>query len=126
MPIAEKKVQPSYPNELVEIAQQVGYKAANLEFLDKILLEFRAQEQNHIAIEVPKHISISNQAITSHLEQYASNWRNQWDEFCETQGNDENLKPEALAKLKEIQANIHQAFTGSKVLEIKNLDQNES
>lgn len=124
MPTEEINTQPSYPEELIQIAKKKGYKAANLEFLDKILLEFSAEEQNNINIVIPKHISISNQAITDHIDQYSFDWKEKWDQFCELQGNDENLKPEAIAKLKEIQVSIRQAFI-DKTLEIENLDQAE-
>ena len=126
MPITEAKVQPAYPEELVQIAKEKGYKAANLDFLDKLLLEFKASAQGNINIEVPKHISISNQDITAHLNQYAPKWQEQWVKFCELQGSDENLGPEAITKLAEIQASIKQAFTGSKTLKTEDLDQAEN
>lgn len=76
----------SYPQELIDLAKENGYKAANLQFLDQILLEFNEHQGEGIAIQVPKHISVSNQKIISHLNEYAPLWIEKWQEFTEAQG----------------------------------------
>lgn len=68
----------SYPQELIDLAKESGYKAANLQFLDQILLEFNEIQGDGIEIQVPKHISISNQKIISHLNKYAPLWQEKW------------------------------------------------
>jgi hypothetical protein len=104
--------QKNYPEELISLAKENGYKAANLDFLDSILLEFNEQSKASIAIEVPKHISISNKNIVAHLNNHASLWQEKWQEFCQLQGDlNDNLEPTAIIKLKEIQEIIHAAFS---------------
>ncbi len=101
----------SYPQELIDLAKDNGYKAANLQFLDQILLEFNELQDDGIEIEVPKYISISNQNIISHLNEYAPLWQDKWKEFTEAQGSSaENLTPLAIDKLHEIQELIQVAF----------------
>ena len=101
----------SYPQELIDLAKENGYKAANLDFLDQILLEFNNSNGEGISIEVPKHISISNQKIITHLNEHAPLWLEKWQEFTQIQGDSaENLQPLAIDKLHEIQHMIQAAF----------------
>lgn len=101
----------SYPQELIDLAKENGYKAANLDFLDQILLEFNNSNGEGISIEVPKHISISNQKIITHLNEHAPLWLEKWQEFTQIQRDSaENLNPLAIDKLHEIQNMIQAAF----------------
>ena len=93
----------SYPQELKDLAKENGYKAANLDFLDQILLEFNDSQSEGIAIDVPRHISIANQKIITHLNENAPLWIEKWQEFVQIQGDSaENLNPLAIEKLREI------------------------
>jgi hypothetical protein len=48
-------------------------------------------------VVIPKHISISNQAVVTHLNEYAPLWQEKWQEFTVLQGSaDESLNPQAI------------------------------
>lgn len=98
----------TYPNEIIEKAGQYGYKAANLDFLDKIIANFRTT--NNINIAIPKHVGISNDEILAFLRDRAPSFNEKWQEFCSIQADSKILNSVAINKLYEIQNLIHQTF----------------
>lgn len=105
----------SYPQEIIDQAKEIGYKAANLEFLSEIAYKYNERYSSDFAIEVPKHVSITNSAIISHLDEFAPLWREKWVEFVQAQGaSRDNLNRDAIIKLHEIQDLVKSAFNENK------------
>lgn len=84
--VTSTEVAPAYPSEITEAASEYGFKAANLEFLDKMVNgnpEFEG-------ISVPQFWGIKNTDVLGHLDAHASGWRGLWDEFRAIQGKSES------------------------------------
>gem|GEM_PF-2113450 len=72
---------------------------------------------------IPKHISISNQAVVTHLNEYAPLLKEKWQEFTVLQGSaDESLNPQAIDKLREIQGMIQVAFNGENKIIVEGMN----
>ena len=127
MPIDEKLSDeqinpPSYPESVTSNASKYGFKTSNLIYLrDNILNGKSAENVNHTGttvtsntrevIKVPSFIPIDNTEIVKHLDTYAGDWRDLWNEFHVLQGNSADaIRKEAERVLSTLEVMIKDAF----------------
>lgn len=98
----------NYPNLVRDRSEQLGFKSANLVFLDTELKNFNSQSS--IKISVPKFKTLSHDEILSHLNNYAPGWLKIWESFKDIQGDARALSQDAISALKNLQNIITECF----------------
>jgi Pyruvate phosphate dikinase, AMP/ATP-binding domain len=103
--LISKEVDKMYPAEIVESAQEYGFKAANLIYLQELFY------QNEPSIIIPSFIAISKNDITSHLDNYAPKWRDLWKQFIVSHHGMSVINTKSEEILHKLQSVIKKAFS---------------
>jgi hypothetical protein len=93
-----------YPPEITELAQEYGFKAANLIYLQKL---FAKLDQNII---IPSFLTISKNDIIKHLNKNAPNWVVLWEQFITSHHSTNIINADSEEILNELQSTITKAF----------------
>lgn len=102
-----------YPDEIIQDAQEYGYKAANLQFLVRNLTKDKLPSSD-VELKIPVLKPIANKIIIDHLNNYAPSWQGLWQSFVNAyneQSDRKILSEEAETFLKELQVIMQQCFS---------------
>lgn len=103
-----------YPEEIEQNSKTLGYKAANLLFLDKLLTEIKSSSE--LKVIIPTFTPIPHQLIKEHLNNHSNEsngWLRLFEEFqkaYENQGDKKTLEANTVEILHKLQRCISKCF----------------
>ena len=103
-----------YPVEITENAKQFGFKAANLMFLEKIVGEFNASNDDGHLATIPALLAVSDRNINKYLRDNIPNFDEMWSNFSTLQKGKDVITPEASQALELLQNAIKKSFKDNK------------